>query len=213
MRKELDEHIESLIDKTDVGIDWFSVTFPNQVNAYSELRNSILLVDQIIDHTYHVLENPESQAQTFSRIITITRWAYVAIFSVMEYSLKEIIKEYLTIDCDDFIDKWENCGYTSFYTIINRLKCKEYIDEKIFDQLDYHREIRNCVIHNNAVSSKTKTYPFEGIPIEATQGVSLSGPIHGFLVLSESLMKYYMLLLAEIKNKHRFQKKERAKDA
>ena len=212
MRKELDEHIESLIGKTDVGIEWFSAIFPNQVNPYAELRNSILLVEQIIDHTYQVLENPERQAQTYSRIITITRWAYVAIFSVMEHSLKEIIKEYLTIDCEDFIDKWNNGGYTSFYSITNRLKCKEYLDEKIFDQLDYHREIRNCVINNNAVSSKTKTYPIEGITVEAIQGVSLSGPIHGFLVLSESLMKYYMLLLAEIKNKHRIQKKERSKD-
>lgn len=186
----INTHIEDMKD----GEEWFSNIFPSQINPFTEFKKNLILVEDICEYAKPFYYNEGTRFQYVDRFISISRSAYVNIFSVAEYSLKQIIRECLKIKFIDIIEKWNIGKYVSLNSILNRLD----LDSSTRKKWKVHQEIRNCIVHNNATFHTTKQFNFDGFHLETNHKYQLSGKLEGYLIMSSHLSNLFMGTLNNI---------------
>jgi len=184
--------------KVSESSDWIDKVHPSVINPYNEIRNTIILMSETLEKYQNItlieLEG-EFLQNIMLRIITITRWGYVAVFSIIEYTIKEIIAYNKNENFRDFIISWESGDFISFNNIIKRLKEMGIINDFELRNWDAHREIRNCIVHNNSIPNINVKYDLDGFILNGVKDVHFSGPLDGFLILIEKICKLYFSTL------------------
>ena len=179
----------------------FEDTYPD-INAFSPISNYLVLTLELLDYYYRKWWNEEKRQylrdQDIERIVTICKWAYINSFSIVEYISKELVKKK---NCSKFAQSINNrCrkrGWVSFNDILATSKDKDFglVDEHEWAVWDSLKEIRNAIVHNNAIFDRDGKleYKFDNQPftVEYKRGKGLIGNMHLGLILVEILIELY----------------------
>ncbi len=101
-----------------------------------------------------------------------------------------------------YINKWKRGDFVSFKSVIKRLKRNNIINNNEYADWDVHREIRNCLVHNNAVPSKNFKYEVNGKKINFIKDQPFYGKLDVFIILVNDLARLYYHLVEKFHKKY-----------
>lgn len=96
------------------------------------------------------------------RLVMITRDTFIHAMSVCEYCAKKIVLVKNHVDFQKIIDALNKDRNVYLGNIMGKSKGLGIISQKEYDNWDSFREIRNAIIHNNAVMTFNKEYKING---------------------------------------------------
>lgn len=199
--------ILQIMIKVEITEKWFRQAYPIEYNPFTLIHNILGFLKEIL--TWFIISwnaeekkeasKPEHTIQK-DRITTITRWGYIQTFSIIEFTIKLIIKKEKYPSFEECIDKWGRGEVVSFYNIIKIFYETEKISDAEYTKWNILREIRNCLVHNNAYSDKEISYELNGQKIVRTENYMLLGDLDGLIFLIDQITKLYSILLWNISN-------------
>ena len=192
-------YIPKLMDKVKKTEDWMNEVYTTEYNPFTEIHNTLLLLLEILKWLYNSW-NIKPQ-ETLSKIqesivMTINRWGYIQTFSTIEFTIKTIIKKERYDDFKEYINLWDEGEFVAFWKIISKFKDMNKITNDEKAKWDTLREIRNCLIHNNAITDENIEFRRNDDElIVYTENNRLKGTLDGPIILIEQITKLYSLLL------------------
>lgn len=190
--------IPKLMDKVKRTEDWMNEVYPMKYNPFTEIHNTLFLLLETLNWLYNSwdIKSQKTLSKTQKAIITtITRWGYIATFSVIEFTIKIIIKNEEYDEFLEYINLWKENKFVGFGNIISKFKNMDKITDDELSQWDTLREIRNCIVHNNGFTDKNILFKRDDEIIVFTENNILKGPLDGFIMLIEQITKLYSLFL------------------
>ena len=136
--------------------NWLRNRIPDSENCFAMLHNHAMSAQEILDSIGHLRVRTEKQAN--QRIMLVLRSAWVFSLSVVEYSMKKIIRESM----DGPLVKWYHelkerphvvgakSGY-SLRSVIVRSHELDIVTDEYYQNWISLQYMRNAIIHNNAV--------------------------------------------------------------
>ncbi len=137
--------------------EWLRRTVPDSEDFFAMLQKHAMSAQEILDSIGHLRVRTEKQAN--ERIMLVLRSAWVFSLSVVEYSMKKIIRESKT---GPPLVKWYHdlndsayvagakLGY-SLRSVIERSYKLELVSMKYYKNWISLQDMRNAIIHNNAI--------------------------------------------------------------
>lgn len=191
--EELIGYCERLYQKAGDYANRVNEFYPD-VNAFIMMRNFLLLTKELLQ--YHRLHWKTEKQETLrgddlERIITITRWDFIASVSIAEYTMKEIIKRRKPKGFDKITYRLLNWKRSSLYNIIETSKAVLVMDDWEYDSWNLLREIRNASVHNNVIMDIDKSYTIDGFTIAFKRGEGLVSKLGLYLYLLGLLLIVY----------------------
>lgn len=192
------------IEKTE---SWFRKDYSMKYNPFTLIHNVLGFLTEILIW-FNVTWSQEEKNEVLKsehtiqkdKVITITRWGFIQTFSIIEYTIKEIIKKEKFKSFNKCIDKWEKGDFVSFYSIIKIFHEMGKINDNEYNNWNILRKIRNCLVHNNAITDEEISYELNNRKIVRTENYMLLGDIDGLIILIEQISKLYSMLLWNLFN-------------
>lgn len=135
----------------------------------------------------------EARSQNGERIVTINRMIFVESLSFIEYHMKE-----LTALDASFFTKKPNRIYLR--NIVKEFKNRGNLSPQDASLWDSIIELRNCIVHNNAISDITGKYTFPNTVLELNSGKMTSGNLKHFPYLIDWILDSTCEVLKNYKN-------------
>lgn len=89
-------------------------------------------------------------------------------------------------------DLLEGCGHFIYLRrIISNSEKRELIDDKAKEEWHGLIQIRNCIVHNNAISDHDANYVIGELSVVTTKNKMLRGKLDFFLTLTEAAVDRY----------------------
>lgn len=171
---------------------WLEETNPKIPNSFGMIYNSTVLTLESLSHYYNIWgkrvilpkeEIEHLRQDNAGRIVMLTRWAFISAISSIEYSVKETLK---IIENEYFrkLKKRLHSGKRVYLgEILGVSKNKGMIDEMQFRTWQGVLEIRNAIVHNNAIADKEGEYVIDGTKLVFEKGEMLKHKLDFFIRL------------------------------
>ena len=133
--------------------------------------------------------NKEENAQ---RVITITKWLFLAIVSAMEFDAKKKVTETNRPEFLELKNSLMTDEKVYLSDIMEKLRDARLLLHDNFNNFEAILYIRHCLIHNNGISNKDRLYaPIKNQLRRFEKGKMIQGNLHTFYKFSDILVEYY----------------------
>lgn len=208
--KTLLELISNIRKKSEKYGKWLERLNPSLPNAFNMIFNDITLTLELLSHYYNVWSKPSSgikeeefeqlREENAERILKITKWAFVSALSSIEYCLKETLKvargRITSIPQLKELRRDLLAGTRVYLRRITR-QCRRagIIDDEQYRVWECLIEVRNAIVHNNAIADRNIEYRINDIMVTFSRGKMLRGKLDFFTkLLKIAIDQYYMLI-------------------
>jgi hypothetical protein len=134
------------------------------------------------------------QKQNWDKINEITRWAFIAAVSAVEFSLKTIVRKMDQGPLKALI----RMKRLNLNTIIERCKKHRIIDQASFDEWTSLRMIRNNMVHNNAIADFDAEFNVSGVKVSFVENQMIQGNLLFFSHMISCLARLTQHLIQSI---------------
>lgn len=143
--------------------DWLKSKLPGIENFFAMLHNHAMSAHEILNCIGNLIVKTKKQAD--QRIMIVLRSTWVFELSVVEYSMKRIIRQsksgplfdwYLNLPDDRHV-KGAKKGF-SLRRIVGRSHELGLINDDQYNSWISLQDMRNAIVHNNAIVEETKTF-------------------------------------------------------
>lgn len=133
--------------------------------------------------------NKEENAQ---RVITITKWLFLAIVSAMEFDAKKKVTETNRPEFLELKNSLMTDEKVYLSDIMEKSRDTRLLLHDNFNNFEAILYIRHCLIHNNGISNKDRLYaPIKNQLRRFEKGKMIQGNLHTFYKFSDILVEYY----------------------
>jgi len=137
--------------------------------------------------------------ENWERCTMVLRWLFIGSLSSIEYSAKVSVASYGAGSPAKDLTKVKG-QYIHLSDIVRNSMGFNLIDDDEYDDWQNLIFLRNCIVHNNAVSDSDKSFDIGGTRVVASAGKMLQGKLDFFAILTEvSIEKYFAWVKALIK--------------
>ncbi len=137
-------------------------------DAIAMMYNHVILSTELCDNYTRLwskaggIEEDDLSNEQKERIVMITRDTFIHSMSSCEYCAKQIVVIKNHPDFKKIIDALNVDKNIYLLDIMGKSKSLGLTSEKEYNNWDCFREIRNAIVHNNAVVRKDKEYDING---------------------------------------------------
>ncbi len=180
----------------------------NDPGFFGMCFNYITLTCELLDHYEKLWSQSyslppkkieKSKAENGERVITIAKWAFIAIVSAMEFDAKIKIQKSNRKEFSKLVNDLKNDKIVYFEDIIKISRDNQFLPHDRFNKLEAILYIRHCLIHNNGVSGKDRLYaPIKNQLKQFKKDKMIQGDLHTFYNFSNLLADYYKDWLKKI---------------
>jgi len=203
--KRVIDHIYSLRLQLEKYGDWLEQYDRNIPNAFNMIFNDLTLTLELLDYYYRIWSSLDVSAfsaedvkrkrkENWKRVMQITKWAFIDALSSMEFSLKKML-EIVNPKVLSVIRERRRNKPIYFRSIIKELHREGYVNDKAYNGWITLIEIRNCVVHNNAIPESNRTLYLDDLKIVFTRGQMLTAKLDFFVKLIDYAIKNYKRLV------------------
>jgi hypothetical protein len=162
--------------------------------CFGMVFNHLTLTLELLSHYYSIWSNPSVEISTeererikkqnAERCVMALRWLFIASLSSIEYSAKVSVASYGEDSPAKNLIKMERGQYVYLSDIMRNSKGCNLIDDDQYD--DWHNLIflRNCIVHNNAVSDSDRIFDIAGTRVAASAGGMIQGKLDFFAIVT-----------------------------
>ena len=179
-------------------------------NCFSMIFNNLTLTLELLYYYHSIWSNPpikvkpEEMAwrkqEKAERCLTILKWLYIGTLSSIEYNVKESVKLYGEKSPANDLIKTNNRIYLG--TIIKNSLKNKLINDDGFKDWDNLIFIRNCIVHNDAISDCEKSFNIGGVNVVTHEDEMMQGELNFFAVLAEVSIDRYFTWVKALINKY-----------
>jgi len=202
---DLINYVLKVRKKAETHGKWLDSINCNVFNGFNAIFNALTLTAELLSYYNHVWslsiiyplppeEIQRKRQENAKRTIEITKWAFVHTMSIIEYSLKTLFGQ-ISSKCPEIENETE---YLYLRKIIEKLKDAGYVDDKDWNSWRGLIDVRNVVVHRNAIPDKNCKHNICGIPVSFTKGQMLRGPLDFFVKLIECAIELYKRTLENL---------------
>ncbi len=168
-------------------------TFTLEVLSYYQ---SIWTIPRVISNP---VERDRLRKQNAERCNKALKWLFIGSLSSMEYSAKASVASYSEDSPAKNLTKVKG-RYVYLSDIMYNSKKLGLIDNGECEDWQNLIFLRNCIVHNNAISDRDKTFDIAGTSVEANVGKMLQGKLDFFAIVTEvAIERYFTWVKALIK--------------
>jgi len=189
--------------------DWFDSVEPGLPNAFNTVFNHITLILELLSHYYRIWSRAppyvdeakimRMRRENAERVLEITKWAFISALSSMEYALKELLKasdRAVSIQQLQRLRRKLLEGKKVYLrNIVKSCRAVGIIDDEQYKVWECLIEVRNAVVHNNAVADKDAEYRIGNFTVTFSKGETLKGRLDFFVKLLQVAVEHYNKLL------------------
>ena len=121
----------------------------------------------------------------------ITKWSFTHALSSLEYSAKKIIKNIYRNEFQDLKNRLQSGKRVYLSGIMEKSKDSGLITKDDYDRWEGIIYLRNCLVHNNGVADKDKTFTIRTINIKCENGKMIQGKLDTFYNLTDVSVDLY----------------------
>jgi len=169
--------------------------------CFGMIFNHLTLTLELLHYYYsiwgrlRVKVSPEKREglrqENAERCITILSWLFIACLSSIEYSAKSCLASYAVGSPVKKLAKVKVGQRVYISSIVNNSKAHNLIDDDEYDDWQNLILVRNCLVHNNAVSDTDKILDIGGTRLVASAGKMFQGKLDCYAVLTEVAIERY----------------------
>jgi len=204
--KELLLSLNTIREKSKDYGDWLTGIDPRYPDSFAMIFNDTTLTLEILDYYYGIWKRKRLlptdmikrlRKENAERILGITKWSFISALSIIEYSAKEMLKMANTSSFEYLRTKLQSGKRVYLSEIIERSKKITLIDEQQYGIWRALIEVRNAVVHNNAIADIDGGYEIDDIEINFVKGKMVRGKLNLFIkLLGITTDQYYKWLRA-----------------
>lgn len=203
--KEVVDYIDQIRTKLSEYGDWLDKFNNKLFNGFNAIFNGVTLTLELLNFYYEIWgscrasgSSPEEvenlRRENAERVIMITKWAFVHAMSIIEFSIKNAVK-IINPSILKSIEKRKSSGgkrvFIYLRDIVEELKKKGCICEKVYRGWDAVINIRNLVVHNNAIADRNKVLHVGDLEIELKEGEMVKRELDFFVMLIDHAVENY----------------------
>jgi len=200
MEKILQSYIDLRKKSKNYG-DNLATSKPKIEDVFAMIFNNVTLVFEILDNYYSYWKKKyagipqqkidELKQQNAERVMEITKWSFTHALSSLEYSAKKIIKNISRTKFQDLKNRLQSGKRVYLSGIMEKSKDSGLITKDDYDCWEGIIYLRNCLIHNNGVADKDKTFTIRTINIKCENGKMIQGKLDTFYNLTDVSVDLY----------------------
>jgi hypothetical protein len=178
--------------------------------------NGSTLVAELLSHYFELWKFPlahgvkaedieSSRKENAKRCIMVTKWLFVEALSTIEYCMKETMNLYP----NNRLAKWyhkekqQKKRWIYLRSIIEKSNQIGIVNDGDYECWNCIRDVRNSIVHNNAIANQNKTYQVGGTAVSFIKGKMLRGKLDFFVKLTDKAIDlYYLWITIVIKQKN-----------
>lgn len=200
MEKILQSYIDLREKSKNYGDDLVAIK-PNIENVFAMIFNNATVVLEVLDNYDRYWKRKyvgipqqkidELKEQNAERVMEITKWSFTHALSSLEYSAKKIIKNISQIEFQDLKNKLQRGKWVYLSGIMEISKTSGLITKEDYDRLEGITYLRNCLVHNNGIADKDKTFTIRTVNIKCENGKMIQGKLDIFYNLTDVSVDLY----------------------
>ncbi|OCH01512.1 hypothetical protein A6E10_18710 [Aliivibrio fischeri] len=194
LRKESEDIGDSIAEK--FGVEHYE----DPASFFSMSFNNITITLELLDYYYDLwgkldpLKFPNidlTKKQNGERVLMAQKMCFIENMSSFEFLAKKI-----TLNNEDIFGVFN--GRVYLFNIMKKSKSLGLIDESTFNLWSGLIELRNTIIHNNAISEKNVIYNYSTVKLEFIKNEMIQGNLKMYPLLIHWLIKNAERWLIEI---------------
>jgi hypothetical protein len=204
--KELLLSLDTIREKSKDYGDWLTGIDPKYPDSFAMIFNDTTLTLEMLDYYYGIWKRKRLlptdvikrlREENAQRVLGITKWAFISALSIIEYTAKEMLKMANTNSFEYLRAKLQSGKRVHLSEIIERSKKITLIDVEQYETWRALIEVRNAVVHNNAIADIDGGYKIDDIEITLVKGKMLRDKLNFFIkLLGITTDQYYKWLRA-----------------
>lgn len=143
-------------------------------------------------------ERERIKKENAERCVMALRWLFIASLSSMEYSAKVSVASYGEGSPAKSLIKVKKGPYVYLSDIMRNSNGCNLIDDDQYADWQNLIFLRNCIVHNNAVSESDKIFDFAGIRVAASAGEMIQGKLDFFAIVTGVASDRYFAWVKEL---------------
>jgi hypothetical protein len=174
--------------------------------CFGMVFNHLTLTLELLSHYYSVWSNPSVKVSSVEmsteergrikkenaeRCVMALRWLFIASLSSIEYSAKVSVASYEEGSPAKSLTKVKKGQHVYLSDIMRNSKDCNLIDDDEYDDWQNLIFLRNCIVHNNAVSDSDRTFDIAGIRVAASAGEMIQGKLDFFAIVTGVAIERY----------------------
>ncbi len=171
-------------------------------DGFGLIHNRILSLTEILSDYYRkwgvFLENNPSVSdemitkEIFGRITTVTTWCFISVFSGIEFTIKNIIKDSIRNEFLELKNDLTDGKRVYLEDIIKKSLASNLVTEEDLAKWIALIELRNIFVHNNGYPDSDKLYdPVKKHFTHFKKNEMIKGPYDNFFIFTEMLVTLY----------------------
>ena len=202
-RKDLVKRYDELARRLEIYKGDPKRTNPEHLwDGFGLIHNRILSLTEILSYYYQkwdifLKENPGLSKsiitrEIFGRITTVTTWCFTSVFSAIEFTIKNIIKNSEQKEFFEIRKGLQNGDRVYLEDIIRKSKAVELITKEELSRWIALIKLRNIFVHNNGYPDNDKLYrPIKKNFTVFKKDEMIKGSYDIFFTLTEMLVDLY----------------------
>ena len=189
--------------------DWFAKAKPTLPNAFNMIFNHTTMTLELLNYYYGIwsrtppgvneAEIERMRRENAERVLEVTKWAFVFALSSMEHVLKELLKADERVASAQHLQRLRRtllAGRRVYLsTIVKSCREAEIISDEQHEVWKCLIEVRNAVVHNNAIADRDVVYRVGDLTVTFSKGRVLRGKLDFFVRLLKAAVEHYYMLL------------------
>lgn len=194
--------------------DWLDKLKVKIPNSFNMIFNSTTLTLEILSYYYMEWGKPRAvpsseveriKKENAERVMEITKWMFIHALSILEYSTKELLKiineENLPPELKELKNELQQGKRIYLRRIMDKSREAKLIDNEQYRTWEGLIEIRNVIIHNNAIADRTETFKLsDELEVSFSKGEMLKGKLDFFIKLLNITIDRHHLWVRNVLN-------------
>jgi len=175
---------------------------PSYENAFGMIQQNVVMALELLSfyiNTWKTIDatgmTPEqienSRQQNWERVILIGKMSFILSVSEIEYCARTMTDRIPNLKLQNIKKTLASKKWIYLRDIMIESEKNRIIDQSSLDNWKNIIELRNHIIHNNAVAEEDKTVMIDGIKIQYQKGKQIQGNLLFFPKLTENLSDWY----------------------
>lgn len=143
-------------------------------------------------------ERERIKKENAERCVMALRWLFIASLPSMEYSAKVSVASYGEGSPAKSLIKVKKGPYVYLNDIMRNSNGCNLIDDDQYADWQNLIFLRNCIVHNNAVSESDKIFDFAVIRVAASAGEMIQGKLDFFAIVTGVAIDRYFAWVKEL---------------
>jgi len=200
--EKLLQTLRTIREKLRVYGDWLTRINPKIPNSFNMIFNDTTLTLELLHYYFQLWKSPPPpllsvdeikriKEENAQRVLEITKWAFISTLSNVEYSAKETLKTVSEKSFKQLREMLRGSKRVYLRAIMKKSREIGLIDEKQYKTWQGLIEVRNAIVHNNAIADIDAKYEINDMEVIFIKGKMLRGKLNFFIKLLEAAINQY----------------------